>query len=357
MTHDRKGEFFAHVWDHTKDDFFDGFAKPRDLTDSQRRTIKEIICILCRNKGGKVACDLIYRILKSQPTDSSIIPIILQLVGSTRNKILTDLRAMLSGTDIKVPNKPELVVKNSKLLGHAEKYITDELKRVFASIIDKDCNVDDDTLCLILDILNQSTWSGYVRQEKAKRTGHYAEYRLAKELDKIGIPFEPRKKLDKHPSADVTFRGLSYDLVIPDAERPKICVKATTHTSNIGQYGESKDALEVTEAKTNLDELPELERPLLVSLIDGIGFQSNISGLTAVLDNSDEFVQFKTMWKIAVLYAKTTPNRKIGVWLPDPENHEDFLSKHADDMEIMPDDKGLVQVGEGAVETFRSPWW
>ena len=353
--HDRKEEFFNHVWDHTKDvDFFTTFTQPRELTTVQKNIIKEIICILCDNKSNnKEACDRIYNILKTQPTENNIIPIILQLIGSTRNKILTDLRAMLAQTNIPIPSKPENIVKNKQLLTYAEKYITNELRRVFASIIDKGCKVEDDALYLILDILNESTWSGFIRQAKAKRTGHYAEYRLATELEKIGIPFEPQSKLKNKPSADIKFNEISYDLIIPNTIEPIICIKATAHTANIGQYGESKDALEVTEAKNKISEMISTSRPLLLSLIDGIGFKSNLAGLTTILENVDEFVQFKTIWKIVILYAYKN-NKKIKVWLPDPKNHVDFITKYSNSINLVNDKSDLISIGEGAVESIQN---
>ena len=274
-------EFNKHVWDHTKDDFFKKFVNPKKITDDQKKILKEIICILCKNNDDK-ACDKIYKIFESQSMKDSIIPLILQLVGSTRNKILTDLKAMLKDTT--VPAKPEFLIKHESLLRPAEKYITIELKRVFSTIIDKDCNVDDDTLYLILDILNQSTWSGFIRQEKAKRTGHYAEYCLVKVLDKMNIPFEPRKKLENPISKDVKFHGISFDVVIPDKIKPKICFKATVHTSNVGQYGKSKDSLEVEEAINKMASMSK-DRPKLVAFVDGVGLSSNMSGLINILEH------------------------------------------------------------------------
>lgn len=95
----------------------------------------------------------------------------------------------------------------------------------------------------ILDILGQSTWSGCVRQERAKMTGHYAEQQLASLLHLLEIPLCPKSKTANPVSRDAQFRGISYDLAIPSSRSPLICIKAATHTSNIGQYGESRDAL------------------------------------------------------------------------------------------------------------------
>jgi len=40
-----------------------------------------------------------------------------------------------------------------------------------------------------------------------------------------------------------------------------------------------------------------------MAFIDGVGFHSNRAGLEGVLKNSDEFCQFKTIWKVAMIAA------------------------------------------------------
>ena len=343
MSSKKKEEFYQHIWDHTQDAFFETFVNPKKLTENEKATMKEIICILCQDNTDRITCDKIFKILQKEPKDSNLIPLILQLIGSTRNKILTDLKSMFSSTGISVPTKPEHLVGDKTLLRSAEKILTGELRRVFSTVIEKDCDVDNDTLYMILEILNQSTWSGYVRQEKAKRTGHYAEYMLARELDKFDIPFEPREKLTNPLSRDATFNGLSYDIMIPDDKTPQICVKATIHTSNIGQYGESKDSLEIMEAKENLSKLGR-NRPKLIALIDGIGMTTNVAGLEGVLNNADEFIQFKTLWKIIAVYAHAN-HKNVTMWLPDPPIHDSFLKKYSR-VRLSPSRDGLTEIGE-----------
>lgn len=102
------------------------------------------------------------------------------------------------------------------------------------------------------------------------------------------------------------WREVSFDIVVPNIENPTVCIKSTVHTSNIGQYGESKDHLEVAEARRMIDALPIASRPTLVGFIDGIGFESNSAGLNGVLEKADEFCQFKTIWKLAVISAQKT---------------------------------------------------
>lgn len=353
-TEDRHAEFFDHVWDHTVDPFFKSFKHPKELTTEQRKTLKQIVRILVEC-DDPVACDKIYQILKASDPDKGLIPLILQMVGSTRNKILTDLRALLHGTGIVIPQKPEGLAKNHELLRHAEKYMSDELRRVFATLIIKNRFVDDDTLDVILDILNQSTWPGYMRQEQAKRSGHYAESRIVESIDLLHVPFEPRSKLRQPMSRDVQFKDVSYDMVIPSIDSPQICIKSTVHTSNIGQYGESKDALEIEEAKASLDK-PQpgsgsdpANTPLLVVFVDGVGFRSNKRGLDVVLGSADEFVQFATLWKLHVLAAHVLGYR-VDLWIPDSSKHKEFLGRYGHCVVVLPQRReGMWQAGEGAV--------
>ena len=59
-----------------------------------------------------------------------------------------------------------------------------------------------------------------------------------------------------------------------------VCVKSTVHTSNIGQYGESKDALEMTEAKNMIQQrFHRKTAPILLAFVDGVGFETNRDGL------------------------------------------------------------------------------
>ena len=342
-------EFFDHVWEHTKDEFLNSFIYRAKLTVENKITLKKIICILCKNKDSKIACNKIYKILEEEK-DTDLVSIILQLIGSTRNKILTDLRSMLqSNKSIKVPTTSSKLSSDSKILPYAEKYLTDNMRRVFAEIIDKNCEVDDKMLDVILETLNQATWPGFIRQERAKRLGHYAEKSLAVQLLKLNIPFEPQQKAIKPISKDITIRKISYDLVIPNASHPKICFKSTVHTSNIGQYGESKDSLEIQEAKNSWNDVKDIERPKIMALIDGVGFKSNISGLKDILNIADEFCQFKTFWKVIIIFEYLTEvASKSKIWLPDPINHKEFLEKYDSNLvDEIPD--GAIDVGEAKI--------
>jgi hypothetical protein len=156
-----------------------------------------------------------------------------------------------------------------------------------------------------LEALNLATHSSFVRQERAKRMGHEGEARLARALQRRGIAFEPPAKAENPLSGDVKLNGVSFDVVVPGVQSPEVCVKSTVHTANIGQYGQSKDFLEIQVARKMLDaEYPEARRPILLALVDGVGFRSNAAGLDGVLVEADEFCQFKTLWKALVVCCR-----------------------------------------------------
>ena len=83
------------------------------------------------------------------------------------------------------------------------------------------------------------------------------------------------------------------------------------------------------EARRWLDSLPEARRPLLVALIDGVGFRSNSAGLNGVLTKSDEFCQFRTIWK-AVVIAGSKTNIKHRIYLPRSiiADFSDFITRY-----------------------------
>lgn len=251
----------------------------------------------------------------------------MQLVGLTRNKILSDLKASggVKGHGLKVPTSYARLHVRDDIWTIAGHYLAKRLRSVLGPI----CEAGGDVK-FILESLNQATWPGWIRQERAKRQGHEAEYRLATILASGSIPFEPKEKAHNPLSRDATIHGVSFDLVVGSTEHPLVCVKSTVHTANIGQYGESKDALEIREARDVIDaRFPGAFRPTLLALIDGVGFFSNRAGLDGVLSSADEFCQFRTIWK-AVVVACSRLGRHVVVALPEDEIscHSDFIADH-----------------------------
>jgi hypothetical protein len=278
--------------------------------------------------------------------------VLLQLVGLTRTKILSDLKAAVrsGAVSVAVPSSYKRLPFTAAWQ-IAGPYLIVRLRKVLLCLPQERA-----ALSKSLEALNQGTWPGYIRQERAKRQGHEAEGRLAALLLACRIPFEPENKADNPLSGDVQVNGVSFDIVVPEVRHPNICVKSTVHTANIGQYGESKDHLEVDEARRMIEErFPRKRRPLLFAFIDGVGFESNRAGLEGVLLKADEFCQFRTLWKAVVVIAHRL-HRPLRLILPQAEidEYRTFLRDHGFENRVQPKEQvndigGAIEAGDGWV--------
>ncbi len=158
-------------------------------------------------------------------------------------------------------------------------------------------------------------------QAEAKRRGHGAELMLAKVLEKLQVNYSPENKikrpmggdirLDKKTFDDVTNAPdleegatMSFDLVIKDDnDKPKICIISLIHTSNPGQYGKDKVETTKTGYKEPIDEynFEKNTKIKLIGMADGNGFSMSPKNIEKLIDNTDNIIQIKTLWKIAVL--------------------------------------------------------
>ena len=289
---ERRKEFRDNVWDHSKDPFQLQFDLRRKLHPSELVVLQAIVDEVARTEDDALlAAFLKNRIAENGP---NLTALLLQLCGLTRSKIISDLKASSTGAAVPASYARLHLHESWQKSGP---YLAASLRRVFqplSGLLEQGA----------LEAINQATYPGYIRQERAKRSGHEAEYRLAVLLQNVGLPFEPVAKAENPLCPDQVIHGVSFDLVVPAAELPLMVVKSTVHTSNIGRYGESKDDLEVREAKEVLRQnYPADERPILLALADGVGFFSNRAGLDGVLTNADEFCQFSTLWKAVVIAA------------------------------------------------------
>ena len=289
---DRRQEFRANVWDHSQDPFQLQFDVRRKLDSSELAVLQVIADEVSRTEDDSIlAAFLKSHIAEHGPEFTALL---LQLCGLTRSKIISDLKASTTGAAVPSSYKRLHLHESWQKSGP---YLAASLRRVLQPL-------GEAAEAGALEALNQATYPGYIRQERAKRSGHEAEYRLAVLLQNVGLPFEPAAKSESPLCPDQSIHSVSFDLVIPSAERPKMVVKSTVHTSNIGQYGESKDDLEIQQAKEMLKQNYQgHHRPVLLALIDGVGFFSNRAGLDGVLTNADEFCQFSTLWKAVVIAA------------------------------------------------------
>lgn len=82
-----------------------------------------------------------------------------------------------------------------------------------------------------------------------------------------------------------------------------------------------------------------------------MGFESNLDGLARVLLCVHEFVQFRTLWKFAVL-ASHAVGKKLRIERhAELEYFEDFLKRYADSLEICENVPDGVQAGFTRVMT------
>lgn len=309
-------EFEHYVWDHSIDPFQMKFDDRREFSDDELKLIDRMFDAVV-DEDGEAPEAALRKIFIANP---NLFKIALQITGLTRNKILQDLRASgsIKELGLKVPSSFDRL-PSSNSWDIAGPYLVRRLRSVFSHI-----DPNKLTLSQVFEALNQATWPGYIRQERAKRSGHEAESRLATLLYSLEIPFEPEEKADNPMCRDAQIGGISFDLVVPSIKNPIVVIKSTVHTANIGQYGESKDHLEMDEARRWIDNSYKKDKPTLLAFIDGVGFRSNSDGLNGVLTKSDEFCQFQTVWK-AVIVSSKAAQAPLEVAL-DQEDRDYFAS-------------------------------
>lgn len=318
----RREEFFSNVWNHSEDEFQATFDERRQLNQKELDLLREIVRRFEMGQSDKEIAQ--YLKIPLSVEEPKQIEVLLQICGITRNKILQDLKAS-SGKQrqsLKLSSHLRLAVDGTTW-NVAGPYLVAKLRRVLAYPPSRPA--DERTF----EALNQATWPGYIRQERAKRSGHEAEYRIATLLNKCGIPFAPEEKADNPLCRDAMWNKVSFDIIIPNINQPVVCIKSTVHTANIGQYGESKDHLELDEARRMIDSLQTQSKPVLVGFIDGVGFESNAAGLDGVLKTADEFCQFNTIWKLIVIACfKLNKSCRVYISAEGKQKHQSFLSRY-----------------------------
>ena len=340
---ERLAEFKQYIWTHTTDAFQASFDSASEITEESLRALTDCVSFIA---AGATEEDLAARIRQdTQDIGVDHLAKVIQLTGLTRSKLTTDLDSILiaEGQQVRIPhwdrlpNAPQ-VWKTASL----------ELAVRFRPIALQVGSSTVDQIRGIIKALNLATWPGYIRQERAKRGGHEAEGRLARVAHDLQISFEPAVKATNAMSGDIRIEGVSFDLVFPNEKQPNVVMKSTVHTANIGQYGESKDALEMSEARALVNRLPT--KPVLLALADGLGFRSNRAGLEGVLSDATEFCQFRTLWKGIVIAASREGRKDIRFYIPpaDRQFFSGFLDRYRFTSFVLerPPSQG-VQAGDG----------
>jgi len=338
-------EFSDNVWNHSVDEFQATFDDRRPLNTEELQFLVKLTTDLEKNPEDN---SILPELRKLFLVKDNMFVLLLQLCGLTRNKVIQDLKGNVGSNRAGMSFAGYKALYTNQLTWNlAGPYLLKKISSIFVS------GANLSPLERVFETLNQATWSGYIRQERAKRSGHEAESRMANLLLKLGIPFMPTEKADNPMCRDVQINSVSFDLVIPNSESPKICIKSTVHTANIGQYGESKDHLEMDEARRMIDDMyDETKKPLLVAFIDGVGFESNRAGLQGVLSKSDFFVQFKTIWKLIVIASSAT-NKKCFLSLNQEaiSAHQEFLSEFSENITLinLSNNVSAIKAGEALV--------
>ncbi|MCC6223817.1 MAG: hypothetical protein IT201_10065 [Thermoleophilia bacterium] len=325
---ERRAEYEEHLWDHSQDEFQKEFDVRRPLTDSEASAIRRLAEALA---DGKDDADLAEIVKAQAHVHPEVLLIILQAVGLTRNKIKTDLKASREAVGLRFPSKLERLPA-SQFWPLAGPYIAERIRRVLGPLT-VGGNADERAF----EALNQATHPGWIRQQRAKLQGHEAEYRIAVMLDECGVPFVPAAKKDNPRCPDATINEISFDLVVPSIEAPVVCVKSTVHTSVPGQYGDAKDVPELLEARAMLDGAFGSSRPTLLAMIDGVGLRLVPGLLDRLLGAADEFCQFETLWKAAVVAAgRLGRHLRLGLESEHIARHEKFIERHAAAVTVEP---------------------
>lgn len=342
----KRAEFERQLWDHAADEFQAQFDERRELAEGEISFLKQVHAWITEPDDDAALKPLRAALRK----DEDRVAVLLQVCGLTRNKILTDLRASASAAGLKIPSNYQKIASTTGW-SIAGPYLLKRLRAVFGQFDQQAPSIEG-----LFQALNQATWPGYIRQQRAKLSGHEAEYRVAILLSSLKVPFTPEEKAENPLCRDAQIDGISFDLVIPTITHPQIVVKSTVHTANIGQYGESKDHLEMSEARDWIDGKYSADnKPTLLAFVDGIGFRSNRAGLDGVLTKSDEFCQFKSLWKVVVVAAKRL-DLPLQVALPQAvkKDFASFITRwEAEDMIVDQDSLdstvGWLEAGEGIV--------
>lgn len=341
---DRIAEFGDFIWNHASDAFQAKFDQCAKLEAEEIKQIRAVLASRNLSDTQRLA----DAVRESVRQDRHFVNRLLQITGLTRNKIVQDVKAYVRHERLRVSTSSAATLFNTDLGAElGSRYLAEQLHRVFG-------HLDVKITPGLLEAINQATWPGYIRQERAKRMGHEAEYRLACLFSDCGIPFQPEEKAENPLCRDVVIGGMSYDLVSPSATNALLRIVSTVHTANIGQYGESKDDLEIKKAVNAIKKAGGRERVTLLAFIDGVGFESNRAGLSGVLSNADEFCQFRTIWKAAVIAAsKINKSAEVSLKAEHRSRFAGFCSKYnavvAERAAIRPGVGGWIEAGEAMV--------
>lgn len=321
---DDETEFFRHVYNPLTDPTFRAgtamhssidFAPMDDLVESMFADSGQQSL-----KTDEKSIEALQRELIDEP---ELVDMLRLLVAKTETQLSIDLSLAFRGTKSPVGDPSLCGCDTDELTTHSYSYFKNflggsrrndaEVQKAAATIANYFDNIG--ALEVLEDfaklpptgrhnIIEEAIVPHDGRQSRAKRQGHGAEAEIARVLEATGAEIRPRNKVANPMAGDLEFEGQSYDLLVEDNKgNTRVGIIGLFHTSNPGQYGVSKTA-ETEEYKESIESynqgVPHNQECELWSFSDGAGFAMNSAALRNVLDNVDDWIQIKSLWKLPV---------------------------------------------------------
>lgn len=130
---ERYEEYRSHVWDHTQDPFQLTFDFRRPLVEHELRVLVELTRALNYGEDDAALATTLRGLLAQE---QEAVFVVLQLIGLTRNKILTDLRAATAGSGATLPSKVTQLARSAAAWDYAGPYLAAKIRRVLAPVSD-----------------------------------------------------------------------------------------------------------------------------------------------------------------------------------------------------------------------------
>jgi len=321
---DDETEFFRHVYNPLQDPTF--LAGQSMHSSINFQPLEELVENIFGDGGQATfgdessAVDDMRRALVNNP---ELLDTLRLLVGRTKTKLSIDLSLAFRGTESPVGDPSLCGCGMDGFTRHQYSYFKNflsgsrrsnaEVQKAGETIANYFANIG--TIDVLGDFASMSTNARQNvieeaivphdgRQSIAKRQGHGAEAEIARVIEAIGANIRPTNKVSHPMKGDVEFEGHSYDLIADDDNRnTRAGLISLFHTSNPGQFGVDKTAKTadyMDSIKSYNNRVSSSEECELWSFCDGAGFAMNNKALRNVLDNVDDWVQIKSVWKLAL---------------------------------------------------------
>ncbi|NHN43514.1 hypothetical protein G9C85_17995 [Halorubellus sp. JP-L1] len=321
---DDETEFFRHVYNPLQDPTF--LAGQSMHSSINFQPLEELIESIFGNGGQTTfadessAVDNMRRALVNDPEPLDTLRL---LVGRTKTKLSIDLSLSFRGTESPAGDPSLCGCSMDGFTRHQYSYFKNflsgnrrsnsEVQKAGETIANYFANIG--VIDVLGDFASMSTSARQNiieeaivphdgRQSRAKRQGHGAEAEIARVIEAIGANIRPANKVSHPMEGDVDFEDYSYDLLVDDDNgNTRAGLISLFHTSNPGQFGVDKTA----KTANYLQSIESYNKTVsngedceLWSFCDGAGFAMNNKALRNVLGSVDDWVQIKSVWKLAL---------------------------------------------------------